>query len=129
MDRSKLNDILKETTLVGYTDGYQYCRKIIMLLMSMAKPEHRLVPREVEVLSVMCKMCVDGKSDKAFHGPSVVKAMEECGVDPLQVDSIRNSRYFLKQKKWITKDTLSLRMMKAISDGGLTVGVLLNKTG
>ena len=121
--------ILKDSTRREFTDGYEYCMRVIMLLQSIGKPEYKLVPRELEVLSVMCKMCVDGKADKAFHGPSVVKAMKDCGVDPLQVDSIRNSRYFLKQKKWITGKSLSLRLMKAIGDGGFAVGVFLNRTG
>lgn len=126
MERDKILGIFRDSVRVEYSDGFEYCKRIIKLLMGVSKPETRLLPREAEVLMVMCSLCVEGKDYQKNR--SVVEAMKTMGLDPLEMDAVRNYRYIIKKKGWMAGRLFNMRLTKAIGDGGLAVGIFL-KTG
>lgn len=125
MERDKVLGVFRDSVRVEFSGGFEYCKRIIKTLMGVAKPESRLLPREAEVLMVMCTLCIDGKDYK--RNKSVAEAMKEMGLEELDMNAVRNYRYLIKKKGWMAGRSFNIRLTKAITDGGLAVGIFLNR--
>jgi len=121
--KNKVVGVLKESLRVEYGDGYEYCKRIIAMLMNIAPEKSRLLPMQREVLTAMCKLCTEGKP----YGTNrqVMLEMNSAGRYSLNLDDVRNYRYMIKKKKWLVGKSLNGQMMKAISNGGLAVALFL----
>lgn len=121
MDKNKVVGIIKSGKFTDYTDGFEYCKRVIRILMSLTGERHLLVNKQVEILGVMCKLCVEGREH--MDDMAVMAGMRECGVEDIGYGTLRNYKSQIKRKGWIQGKRLRLELMKAINDGGLAVGV------
>lgn len=120
----KVTDIFENATLAAYDDKLKYCKRIVQAVMSVTSDRANLLDKEAEVLSVMCKLCIEGK--EYMRSKQVLEEMEKCGVEVVGVGTLRNYRGKLKKKGWIEGKQLNGLLMKAIKDGAFCLGIFLN---
>lgn len=127
MANQKIQDMLLGATKVAYKSKFEYCQKVVRSLLSLAPERASLVDKEVEILCVMCKMCLDGNESAIMKGNSVLKEMEELGLSLVTVNTLRNYRYNMRRRGWLEGDKLNMRLRKAISDGGFCTGIFFDR--
>lgn len=125
MERAKISDILRDGRKVAYSNEYEFCKRVIGAVMSIAGSQFLLVDKEVEILGVMCKMCIEG--GEFMKSRKVIEEMEKCGVEVVSSDTMRNYRSKIKKKGWIKGNQLNMDLRKAIEDGGMSVGIFLKR--
>lgn len=127
MGKTKATEIVKGATIVAYPDNYRYCNKVIETLMSVVSADKILEKKEVEIVSVMCGMCIDGKN--YMRVPDVMEEMEKCGVDPVVEQTLRNYWSSIRRKGWLVGRQLNLKMMKAIKDERFSLCIFFDRDG
>lgn len=124
MGKSKVADIIKTSTVVQYKDNYRFCEKVVKTVMSVVPKERVLEGKEVEILSVMCGMCIGGKNYMSTK--LVVEEMEVMGLSPVKRQVLKNYWSSLRTKGWLVGKQFNMKLMQAIKDGRCTVMIFLD---
>lgn len=127
MGKVKANDIVKSATIVAYPDNYRYCNKVIETLMSVVSSDKVLENKEVEIVSVMCSMCIDGKDYMRVQ--DVLREMDTCGVDPVVEQTLRNYWTAIRRKGWLVGRQLNLKLLRAIKDERFSLLIFFDRNG
>lgn len=121
----KVSEVLKDATKVAYRDEYEYCRRAIRAIMAVVGPRGYLLDKEVEILTVMCKMCIEGGDYMSSR--AVIGQMAECGVEVVSMGTMRNYRTKLKKRGWLDGRQFNMLLRRAIANGGISVGIFLHR--
>lgn len=127
MANQKIQEMLLGATKVAYKSKFQYCGVVVRSLLNIASDRFSLKDKEVEILCVMCKMCLDGNEANIMKGRHVLKEMEGLGLGLITVETMRNYRWNMRRRGWLDGDNLNMRLRKAISEGGICTGVFFDR--
>lgn len=109
-------------TNIVYRNEFDFCRKVVRLIMCTAPKEKKLENRMVDVLGAMCKMCSEGR--EYMNVENVHQELEECGVK-MKLQTLYNYITPIKNKGWIVDGGLHKKILTAINDRGMQVGIML----
>lgn len=126
MGNSKVAEVIKDATNVAYKDEYDYCKRVVCSVNQVTSQKAALLDKEVEILSVMCKMSIQGTD--YMKNKLVMKELELCGVDPICHGTMRNYRTKLVKKGWLVGRHLNMLMKKAVNNGGISIGIFYVKS-
>ena len=111
---------------IGYRDEFDFCKRVVRAVMAITNKKKALDGKEIEIVGVMCKLCINGKQpDLKLIGSE----MKVCGVSDIGYQTLRNYMSSIKTKGWIVGKKLNPIMVKAIEDGGFRVGIWLKRDG
>lgn len=127
MGKAKVSDVIRDATTVVYGDGHKFCNKIIRALLSVVSDDKVLKNKEVEIIGVMCKMCVEGKD--YMKASDVVREIDMCGYEPVGEQTLRNYQSALRRKGWLEGRQFNMKLMRAIKDGRFSVMIFNDRGG
>ena len=115
-----MSEIMKGAMKVAYRNEMEYCRRVVDTVNSVAKTENCLLEKECEIVTLMCKICIDG-GDYMKSKP-VIELMKE----KVCQGTMRNYRSKIRKKGWLEGKGFNMVMRRAIKEGGIGLGIFLS---
>lgn len=125
MKKADVTEIVQGATCVAYPDKYKYCMKVVEALGSIAVKKNVLENKEVEIVSAMCSLCMEGGN--YMHVESLQAELERCGVAPVCDQVLRNYWTSIRKKGWLNGRQFNMKMLKAIKEGRMTLLIFFDR--
>lgn len=127
MGKANVADIIEGATKVAYPDNYKFCNRVVRAIMSVVPKDRLLENKEIEIMGVMCSMCIEGKDYMKVN--AVREELERCGFASVGYQTMRNYQSGLRTKGWLEGQQLTFKLLKAIKDARFSVIIFFDKDG